>query len=97
MLKTVQLLRSLVLILITTVAQSTHFLRLALSSRAALSAEVLFLRKQLAFYQEHRIPPRTLTPHRSFFFGLVVSILPLERRLDDGQTRDPHRLASQGI
>src|SRR5215468_12210060 len=75
MLKTVQLLRSLVLILITSVAQSTHFLRLALSFRAALSAEVLFLRKQLAFYQEHRIPPRTLTPHRSFFFGLVVSIL----------------------
>src|SRR5215470_18792600 len=62
MLKTVQLLRSLVLILITTVAQSTHFLRLALFSRAALSAEVLFLRQQLAFYQEHRIPPRKLTP-----------------------------------
>ena len=50
MLKTVQLLRSLVLILITTVAQSTHFLRLVLSSRAALSAEVLFLRKQLAVW-----------------------------------------------
>src|SRR5215510_127274 len=34
---------------------------------------------------------------RSFFFGLVVSILPRERGLDDCQTRDPHRLASQGI
>ena len=76
---------------------TTHFLRLALSSRAALSAEVLFLRKQLAFYQEHRIPPRKRTGRRSFFFGLVVSILPLERGLDDCQTRDPHRLASQGI
>jgi hypothetical protein len=45
MLRTAELLRSLLLILIiTTVAQSTQFLRLAVSSRAALSAEVLFLR-----------------------------------------------------
>ena len=36
MFRTAQLLRSLLLILITTVAQSTQFLRLALSSRAAL-------------------------------------------------------------
>jgi putative transposase len=61
MLRIVQLLRSSLLILITVVAQSIQFLRLALSSRAALSAEVLFLRKQLAFYQEHQIPPRKLT------------------------------------
>jgi hypothetical protein len=37
--------------LITTVGQGIQFLWLALSSRAELSAEVLFLRKQLAFYQ----------------------------------------------
>lgn len=61
MLKTAQQLRSLLLILITTVAQSIQFLRLALCSRAALSAEVLFLRKQLAFYREHQISPRKLT------------------------------------
>jgi putative transposase len=66
MLKTVQLLRSLLLILITTVAQSIQFLRLSLSSRAALSAEVLFLRKQLAFYQEHQISPRKLTAAARF-------------------------------
>ena len=30
-------------------------------SRAASSAEILFLRKQLAFYQEHQIRPRRLT------------------------------------
>lgn len=61
MLKTAQQLRSLLLILITTVAQSIQFLRLTLCSRAALSAEVLFLRKQLAFYREHPISPRKLT------------------------------------
>src|SRR5262249_42938264 len=76
MLKTMQLLRSLVLILITTVAQSTHFLRLALSSRATLSAEVLFLRKQLAFYQEHRIPPRKLTAAAGFSLVLWSRFFP---------------------
>jgi hypothetical protein len=64
--KTLHLLRSLLLILITAVAQGIQFVRLSLSSRAALSAEVLFLRKQLAFYQEHRIPPRTLTAAARF-------------------------------
>jgi putative transposase len=66
MLRTAQLLRSLLLILITTVAQAIQFLRWALSSRAALSAEVLFLRKQLAFYQEHQISPRKLTAAARF-------------------------------
>ena len=41
MLKTVQLLRSSFLIIITTIAQSLQFLRWSLSSRAGLSAEVL--------------------------------------------------------
>src|SRR5215467_8661432 len=66
MLKTGQLLGSSLVILITAVAQSIQFLRLALSSRTALSAEVLFLRKQLAFYQEHQIRPRKLTAAARF-------------------------------
>ena len=61
MLKTAQPLQSLFLILITLVAQSIQFLRLALSSRATLSAEVLFLHKQLALYQAHQVRPRQLT------------------------------------
>jgi putative transposase len=61
-----QLFRSVGFILITTGAQAIQFLRLAVSSRAALSAEVLFLRKQLAFYQEHQIPPRKLTDAARF-------------------------------
>ena len=35
-----------------------HFLGLGLRSRASLAAENLFLRKQLAFYQERKIKPR---------------------------------------
>ncbi len=49
---------TLVLSLITDL---TLFLRSALRSRTALMAENLFLRKQLAFYREHKIIPRPLT------------------------------------
>ena len=66
MLRTAQLFRSSLLILITTFAQTVQFLRLALCSRVALSAEVLFLRKQLAFYQEHQIHPHKLTAAARF-------------------------------
>jgi len=66
MLRTVRLLRSVGFVLINTGAQGIQFLRLAVSSRSALSAEVLFLRKQLAFYREHQIPPRKLTDAARF-------------------------------
>jgi hypothetical protein len=91
MLRTAQLLRSLLRILITTVAQSTQFVRLALSSRAALSAEVLFLRMQLAL---PGTPNFTSQAHRrrTVFFGVVVSILQLEEDVDDRQTGDSNRL-----
>ena len=39
----------------------TSLVRLSFSSRTALVAENLFLRKQLAFYQEREIRPRPLT------------------------------------
>lgn len=41
--------------------EAPGFVRAALSSRAALIAENLFLRKQLAFYQERALRPRRLT------------------------------------
>ena len=42
-------------------SDAARFLRSCVSSRTALVAENLFLRKQLAFYQEHQIRPRRLT------------------------------------
>ena len=39
----------------------TSLMRLCFSSRTALIAENLFLRKQLAFYQEREVRPRRLT------------------------------------
>jgi hypothetical protein len=35
-----------------------HFMSLCARSRTALAAENLFLRKQLAFYQERKVAPR---------------------------------------
>ena len=64
--RTVQLVRSLLSILITTAGQGIQVLWLAVSSRAELSAEVLFLRKQLAFCQEHQVQPRKLTDAARF-------------------------------
>jgi hypothetical protein len=43
-----------------------HFLGAIIRSRSAVSAEILFLRKQLAFYQEHQIRPRRLTDSARF-------------------------------
>jgi putative transposase len=68
--RTVKLLRSLLSILITTASQGMQFLWLAVSSRAELSSEVLFLRKQLAFYQQHQVPPRKLTDAARFSLAL---------------------------
>src|ERR1035441_5753897 len=38
-----------------------QFLNVLARSRTAVAAEVLFLRKQLAYYRDHQIRPRRLT------------------------------------
>ena len=38
-----------------------QFLNVVARSRTAVAAEILFLRKQLAYYQDHQIRPRRLT------------------------------------
>ena len=43
------------------VGEVTRFVRTALRSQTSLVAENLFLRKQLAFYQEHKLRPQPLT------------------------------------
>src|ERR1700758_1567497 len=64
--RTAQLLRSLLSILLITAGEGIQFLWLAVWARAELSAEVLFLRKQLAFCQEHQVQPRKLTDAARF-------------------------------
>ena|SRR5271165_1062852 len=52
------------------VADGLLFFRLLFRSRTALSAEVLFLRKQLAFYQERQAQPRRLNDSARFSLTL---------------------------
>ena len=47
-----------------------HFVGATVRSRSAVSAEILFLRKQLAFYQEHQIRPRRLADSARFSLAL---------------------------
>src|SRR6266481_3980370 len=51
---------SLLILITDLVMDGLLFFRLLFRSRTALSAEVLFLRKQLAFYQERQVQPRRL-------------------------------------
>src|SRR6266566_6806073 len=48
------------------VADGLLFFRLLFRSRTSLSVEVLFLRKQLAFYQERQVQPRRLNDSARF-------------------------------
>src|SRR5215470_4313296 len=79
------------------VADGLLFFRLLFRSRTALSAEVLFLRKQLAFYEERQAPTETIERLRPCLSHPLVSPLRLERGLGHRQTRDFDRLASQGF
>jgi hypothetical protein len=48
------------------VADGLVFFCLLFRSRTALSAEILFLRKQLAFYEERQVQPRRLNDSARF-------------------------------
>jgi len=97
MLKTVQLLRSLLLILITAVAQCINSCDCRFFPRAALSAEVLFPAQAACFLAGTPNSTAQAHPRCALFFAVVVAILSLARGIDDCQTRDPHWLASPGI
>jgi hypothetical protein len=52
---------SLLEFIVDLMGDGLRLVRLALRSHSALSAEILFLRKQLAFYEERHTEPRRLT------------------------------------
>ncbi len=56
-----RLFRSLIGVFLDLAGEAPSLIRVSLRSRAALIAENLFLRKQLAFYQERELRPRRLT------------------------------------
>src|SRR5947207_1306015 len=57
---------SLLILITDLVTDGLLFFRLLFRSRTALSAEVLFLRKQLAFYPERQVQPRRLNDSARF-------------------------------
>jgi len=72
------------LVWLKTVGDLIHFLCLSLRPRGSLAAENLFLRKQLAFYQERKIKPRrTDNPTRL----TLVALGPLQCPHDHGNPR----------
>jgi hypothetical protein len=88
---------SLFILITGLVADGLLFFRLLFRSRTSLSAEVLFLRKQLAFYEERQVQPRRLNDSARFSLILWSRLWQLERGLGRRQTRDADRLASQGF
>ena len=53
--------RSFLTVLWELLRDGLQFMNVAARSRSAVAAEVLFLRKQLAYYHDHNIQPRRLT------------------------------------
>ena len=54
-------LRSIVAVALAVTFDLGNFLKAMVRSRTSLAAENLFLRKQLAFYKEHKMQPQRLT------------------------------------
>ena len=56
----------------TLLTDGMRFMASLARSRTALAAENLFLRKQLAFYQERKIKPRHFDNVTRFIFGVLM-------------------------
>lgn len=66
--------------------ETLRFLRLMASSKASLAAEVLLLRKQLAFYQERKIKPRRFNDSARLSMLLLAKFFDWKNALINVQT-----------
>ena len=69
-------------------ADLLRFLVLSLRSKTSLAAENLFLRKQLAFYQERKIRATTARRSNALDAGVAQSLVRLAKRLDRRKTQE---------
>jgi glycine/D-amino acid oxidase-like deaminating enzyme len=74
-----------------------RFVKTVPRSRTALAAEILFLRKQLAYNQEHEIRPRRLSDAARLSLSALVSALRLEGSAYGGDACHFHPVASQSV
>src|ERR1700688_4428576 len=72
-------------------------LRLALTPRAQLAAESLFLRKQLALYQERQAKPRRPDPATASHLCPALTPARLALAPDGGPARHAHQVASSRL
>jgi hypothetical protein len=79
------------------VSDLVQFVSARLRSRTALVAENLFLRKQLAFYREHKVRPRPLTDAARLSLVFWSRLFDWKNALMNRQARHAHRLASQRV
>ena len=94
--RTAQSLVRLVSILLDLAQDALQFL-LGTRSSAALKAENIFLRKQLALYLEREAKPRRATDATRLSYGSTLAAFCLAECLDQRQARDTPRLASEGF
>src|SRR5450759_5326392 len=74
-----------------------QFLNVVVRSRTAVAAEVVFLRKQLAYYQDHQIRPRRLTDAARLSLVLWSQLFEWKEALIVVTPRTLCLLASQGF
>ena len=72
-------------------------MRLTTRSQVAVAAEVLFLRKQLAFYQERTIKPRRFDDAARLVTAASIDAFRLEECSGQRKTGDVDRLAPEGL
>jgi len=88
---------SLLILITDLVADGLLFFFLLFRSRTSLSAEVLFPRKQLAFYEERQVQPRRLDDSARFSLILWSRLCDWKEALVIVKPEDPDWLASQGF
>ena len=65
--------------------------------RKAIAAENLFLRRQLALYQERKVGPRRIDPAYAHYVGSALKVIQLARCAHCGSTEDVDSLASSRV
>jgi hypothetical protein len=79
------------------VGDLVHFLCLGLRSRASLAAQNLFLRKQLAFYQERKVKPGRADNPTRLNLVLLSRWFNWRECFDCGEAPELDRLAPHGL
>ncbi len=83
--------------LVAVFADVGRFLTLCARSRSALAAENLFLRKQLALYEERKVRPHLATDAFRFVMCALGRLFEWRQRTPRGQARHVYPLAPEGI